>query len=455
MIPYDPGETEIVVSVEPAPTGGVLVAGPPGMIVGLGETQPTGTREYVANFYSSEMGFASSEVALFDRSGLLAGLAPAATEQFLVHWEKYPAYAACLPASENLPMVMREELLEFDGPAMRMLFGDDPMPLDTPRVWWNIEALELKGLLWEALAYRHEPGSTDRVSLVRGSPPLLSPPFTPVGDKLRVAILSNSGPAAAALELRLSAVPGLEVRILEGDPRFNLFHARREGYEILHLLTDGIVSLAGDGILDLGREARIDVAARDLASHLTGSRVTILCLSASRAPYRGIELVEFRRFTDQPVVHQAFSLFASEEASLPTTAALLERVEPEAEAEMWGRFYTALTTTYSPEQAASAARQGASCMPLALFLRHPQKRCFREAVDFPLEIDVVDGEPEIMDVTGDIYRSKEFLDRIVEISGEESAIPDAFKSFFTEEKERLADLESNFEDLGGYEGLER
>lgn len=214
----------------------------------------------------------------------IAGLPLVGREKITVRWSRYQEYLGAFLEGDKAPDLMRERLLEAMPPGLENLFIQ-PFPSNQPvRVWWACETPELEDLPWELLTYRNRNEPPDRFSFVRGLPPETPVPILPAGDRLRLAFIHDPQftPPPLMNAIHTLASPNIEVIPMPQFPRKALEQIVKEGYELVHIVADGIVSSAYEGILYFhgGRSTSPEISPGELSSALRGSRVSVLSLTA-------------------------------------------------------------------------------------------------------------------------------------------------------------------------------
>ncbi len=295
----------------------------------------------------------------------LAGLPLVAVERVVVRWSQYREYLEAFHEGEKAVSYMRGRLLETMSDGLERLFPP-PSTGRAVRLWLASEAPELRELPWELVAYPRSGPADPRFSLVRGAPGEWAP-LVLVEHGLRLALIHEPArtppPLAAALA---QPVPGLTVVPLAGPVRQALHRAAREGFELVHLVADGSVSLGGEGVLALGDGER--VAPREVSSLLAGSRVSVLALTPA---------VSSRLSPGEvPTVFRAFAHLGYSAHPLPSLVAPVGPLVDKQVEEFWRLFYRTLAESLSVEEAVVRGRAAASAPPMALFLRHRLGREF-------------------------------------------------------------------------------
>jgi hypothetical protein len=292
----------------------------------------------------------------------------AAVERLTVRWVRYQEYLETLRAGEKAYEFMRYRLLEtMSGGLERLFYG--PIPQGRPvRVWWSSDSPEVTELPWELVAYKHPDYKMGNFSFVRGQPPKdLVPPVALEGP-LRLALLCDSEHLPVLEPAFRSLAPKVEVEVFPTISLEMLSKAVRGGFEILHLVADGRLSVGYEPLLVLRADDELPylLTARELAAVFRGGRVAVLGLSAPLHPW---DVAPDELVARTPQAYRAFAYLASAPYFLPTTVALLAPLPGEQLADFWHRFYAALADTLSTEQAMARAQAEGRSPVAALFPR--------------------------------------------------------------------------------------
>lgn len=333
----------------------------------------------------------------------IAGLPFVGSERITIHWSSYQSYYAAFIEGEKAFYMMRERLLEALSPGLNALFSS-PLSTGKPvRLWLNGETPELDDLPWELLTYGRRNSSSEQFSLVRGLPPETLAPIVPVGERLRLALIHQPGFTPACLSDALNELPP-EIELIEftDSPLKALEEVARKGYELVHIVADGVVSLAYEGILyfhGLQSESSFQsysyqqsdsaqITPGELSTLLGNSRASVLCLTEQ--DYSNPDLVEIAG-REVPSAYRAFAYLGGSRLPLPSIVAPLGPLKKEQGKEFWTEFYKHLTDTFDLSQAVTRSRQKFNHpLPVALFLRHFQNILFRrESEENRTEVDPV------------------------------------------------------------------
>jgi hypothetical protein len=365
----------------------------------------------------------------------IAGRPLAAVEQITVAWSRYEEYLAHFLSGARSPSHMRSRLLKAMSPGLEYLFSDRSLADQPVRLWWASETPELVDLPWELLVYGSR-SNAEELSFVRGLPPETPTPQIPVGEQLRLAIIHAPGSAPEALRNALAiAPPGLHVTFITGSPLMELQRALREGYELIHLVADGLVSLAYEGILYLpgppGLERRISPS--QLKELLHSSRVALIGLTTPEDPDPDTIALGGRSV---PSAYRAFAYLGSSTLSLPSVVAPLGPLEPEQIETFWRTFYAELADTLHIEEAMARARVAALSPPgIALFLHHSHGRVFRRIADAG---EAPSADPSQLDA--DLQLSRELTDQLTTMEERYGTPPESVAQFVERERARQDEL---------------
>ncbi len=343
-----------------------------------------GSRAYEARVYTTLPEFGRRAHRRPESDDALSGLPLVAVEEIVVRWGRYAEYLAAFLEGEKAESAMRERMFEALSPGLELLLGDR-LPSDRPiRVWWSSASPELEELPWELLAYGGRGRADDRLSFVRGLPPATPPPTVPLDGELRLALVHGRHRPPDALRRALAYLPGIEVTPVTGRLRDALERVAAEGHELLHIVADGRVSLACEGVLDLSeRHGKGLVAGEqdgqlcspsELSALLRGSRVSVLGLTPPGG--RHARVAEIGRRV-APTAYRAYVHLGGTSSPLPSVVAPVGPLPPERGARFWREFYGGLAETLGLEAAMARARARVLSPAMALFLRHPLPRLFR------------------------------------------------------------------------------
>jgi hypothetical protein len=378
-----------------------------------------------------------SESHTSDQHASLGGLPLAAVEQIVVQWGRYKEYLAEFFKGDQAPDLLRTLLFDMLSPGLDALFGGEPLSEAPVRVWWANMAPELEELPWEIAAYAHRSPTDEQFSFVRGNPPATLPPQVPIAGQLRLAFIHNPQRTPEELRAALATLSeSLEVIEMTGPPRAALERAAHEHYELIHLVADGSVSLACEGVLELfeGRASKDKPAKAatcspyELNAMLRGSSAVVLGLSPSKGHQAKPANVSKSSI---PMVYRAFAHFASAQLPLPSILAPVAPLPHDQEATFWQYFYRKLAETRGIEAAVAQSRFAVSGLQIALFLRHPHMEVFRR---IPVSFSIHDPEASVppAQLDAELQLSQEVVRRLSALATEKG-LPQSVEEFIKQE----------------------
>lgn len=331
------------------------------------------------------------------------------------YYRKYILKSLFAPHKDFASTLERDSLFGPLSAGLQQLFRTDGQDQPSLRIWWDTPTIGLLDIPWEILIY---PTKSRNISFVRGLPPEERIPKTPVGEKLRLALIHDPNDTACELSHTLKNIPGLQVLEMTDTPRESLRKAISDGFELVHLVSDGSVSMAFEGFLYLSKSRLVDLStdienfwlrlflrqvvrlyswierylrrewaytlralffkrtnaetltAAELSVLQRGSRLTVLGLSAPRTSSKG-GFANLRSY-------RAFAYLGGSKHPLPSIVAPIELIDQQQECRFWSRFYEQLCLTKSVEQAMLAGMSTADALPMALFLRQQLAQTFEE-----------------------------------------------------------------------------
>jgi hypothetical protein len=367
-------------------------------------------------------------------------------EKVVVRWGKYQDYLGAFVDGTKDPTRMRFSLLQALSPGLERLFSGQPLADRPVRIWWYSETPELEDLPWELIAYQFASLAAG-LSFVRGRPSSLPVPKVPLGPDapLRLAYIHNPAITSYDLDQALHNLPP-EIQLFEftDEPRRALENAAREGFELVHLVADGVVSLAYEGILYLSADAPASetglLYAGDLSRTLNGSRVSLLSLSEPAGP--NPDLVQIGRY-QVPSAYRAFAYLAHSPRSLPSMVLPLGPHDPYVLHNFWADFYKCLVDSLSVEEAMSKARLAAS-NAMALFLRQNESKTFQR-------LDATEQAPAIdpSQTRSVLQQSHDTVDRLEQLKKKHGTLPPSIEKFIDEEGQRQKGMESELNEWTG------
>jgi hypothetical protein len=293
----------------------------------------------------------------------------------------------------------------------------------------------LEDLPWELVTYRERNYPADKFSFVRGLPPETPVPILPVGERLRLAFIHHPAYAPQGLQDALYRLPpSIEVIDLPVSPRQALEQVTREGYELVHILADGIVSSAYEGILYFhgGQSTSPELSPGELSALLRGSRASVLSLTEQSFTNPDMMNIGGQLV---PSVYRAFAYLGSSRLPLPSIMAPLGPLNPKEMASFWQNFYTGLAETLSLQKAIARTQLGGFPAPVALFLRHLHEVLFRRRAltDAPLAADPTQ-------IGAALQLSHELVDQLKAHNEDYGSLPESVSKFIKSESERQESL---------------
>lgn len=365
----------------------------------------------------------------------VAGLPLAGREKLTVRWSRYQEYLAAFVEGEKAFFQRGERLLETMPVGLESLFSD-PLPTNQPvRLWWASDTPELEDLPWELVTYRGRNYPADKFSFVRGLPPDNPLPILPVGERLRLAFIHDPSYTPHALKAALHDLPAnIELIDLPEFPRKALEQVAHEGYELVHIVADGIVSSAYEGILYFhgGRSTSPEISPGELSAMLRGSRASVLSLT--KQEYSSPDMVNIGGQL-VPSAYRAFACLASSRLPLPTMVVPLGPLPPPDMHELWKNFYTGLGETLNLQKAMSRTQIRGFPAPMAVFLRHLHEVLFRRRTptDQPLKADPTT-------IGAELQLSKQLVENLKAHNEAYGSLPDSVSKFLESESVRQEGL---------------
>lgn len=302
------------------------------------------------------------------------------------------------------------------------------------RLWWANEAPELDDLPWDLVFYGFgQKPQTVAGSFVRGAPPQTPPPILPLRGDLRLAWCDTRLTPDWLRDLLKHPLPGVRPIPMPLNSREGLHQAAAEGYEMVHLASDGIVSLAYEGVLyDHGDWVSPELTAPRTSSLLSGSRVSVIGLSVQDHDPDTMK-VQGRHVAS---AYRAFARYASARVALPSIVAPIGPTDDQLASDFWAAFYQAVGTTHRLDTSLAQARQKAPESTFALFLRHTQGKLFRS-------VDRRRGpeRPELLH--SELRTSHEGMQRLDTLRGKYGTLPDYLEAFAEGQGERQKSIEDS------------
>jgi hypothetical protein len=233
----------------------------------------------------------------------------------------------------------------------------------------------------------------------------------------------------------------IQVVPLARSPREGLHVVAQEGYELIHLVADGDVTLSYEGELYFHggsiREGERRLSGQELTSFLAGGRVGLLSLTADQFGNPDQVRIGNRMVRS---VFRAFAQLASQDLPLPNIVAPLGPVAPDRLQQFWREFYLTLAGTHHVERALAQGRPGGSPVPMALFLRHPQGVVFRR-----LTAERSTKQPAPIAMQAELEIARGLMGRLKALAGEGGSLPESAAAFLQEQPARNQELDSQLE----------
>ena len=414
-------------------------------------------------------GLDASQITDIEGAPEVNNLRLAKHERVIIHWEHYKEYldtfikgnkadangfwnSSSSTEQQDAISAMRDKLFELSSPELKSLFCEKAELSNRPiRVWWHCTPPELADLPWELLACEARKKGKTKFSFVRGIPPERPQPKTQVEGRLRLAFIHDPDSTPEYIKSAIEELKStLDITEMTTPSPESLRLAAKEGVELIHLVTDGALSLGNEGLLyfksttatsktdeltptqrrmyrlalnyssylrplklinderllewnnRLTRKLDIkECSASELSAALRGSRVTLLSLSTPQTDYFDPSSLDAKL----PSVYRAFANLAGSTLPLPNIVAPLGNERDEVLKKFWGSFYRQLATPecYSIEEAAAFGLQEAPNAIMALFMR---QRLGREFTNRSVKIGEAGGEePALVNAQLHVARS--------------------------------------------------
>jgi len=367
---------EIVIKISPSRS----TTSSPRQFSGSGSPSKESKRTYDALIYSK---FPVPQLTVPERTPVgqpneISGLPLIGRERITVRWSRYQEYLAAFVEGDKAPYLMRERLLEVMPGWLESLFTQPFQSSQPVRVWWASDTPELEDLPWELLTYGSANQPAARLAFVRGLPPETPVPILPIGDRLRLAFIHDPSftPPALLNAIHNLSSQNIEVVDLPEFPRKGLERVVQEGFELVHIVADGIVSSAYEGVLYFhgGRSTSPEISPGELSAILRGSRVSVLSLTAQK--YSNPDTMTIAGVV-VPSAYRAFAYLGSSRLLLPSIVTPLGPLQDHQVDSFWSTFYNTVAETLSLQKGMLSGRATGGPMPIALFLRHPYEVLFR------------------------------------------------------------------------------
>jgi hypothetical protein len=416
--------------------------------------QPEQTRSYNAFVYGDleVPGLIPISGTPEDQPAELGDLHLLGAEKVVINWTAYKKYKSIFHEGENAAseLLSRDEIFKDLSPGLASLLSGQAISNRPLRIWWACASPRLVQLPWELLAYEGETGAPGEFYFVRGLPPEAPVPKIPVSANLRLAFIHEPSSTPVELMEALQAIPGIDLTDMKKPPLEALREAVRDGFELVHLVADGSVSLTYEGFLYLqkplegGRSLNLStVTARSgiraafglfkklesilpkswsewlnggfsrsleietlspnqLSALQRGSRLAVLSLSPPRSADPEVNKLNASLL---PSIYSAFACLGNSPLPMPNIVAQIGAAQPETLKNFWRAFYTELQNSLKVENAVSKGLEGNTSLPIALFLRQNLGKTFkREAAQEAANVTQINAE---------LQQSKETLKRLL------------------------------------------
>lgn len=380
----------------------------------------------------------------------IGGLLFAGMEELTVRWDLYDEYLATLSRRGTKG---RDDLIEslFQmSPALETILRGRVAEGRPLRIWWSSDSPELDELPWELLTLQAYSEWGDRFSFARGLPPEQVPPLVPLEGHVKLAVILGEHDLPGGLALAIEALPSnIQVRSMTGPPQEAIRTAVRDGCELMHIITYGMVSLGHEGILDVGFSAgdeseehpRHDkladrFSAAEMSALLRSSRIAAFCLTPPTEAYpRSAPSKGGVQPRSLPMTYRAYAQFCSAPHPMPSMVYSIGPLSEKELYEFWRGFYTTLLETYDIERAMGRGRagrrdEGKRPLPMALSLRQPNGRLFRDVTASNVGYD---ADP--VKLADELRLSQELVSKLTS-SGDPNNLPDSVAEFVQHEQAR-------------------
>jgi len=358
----------------------------------------------------------------------LAGVQP-----FTMSWGHYDEYLATYMGGAKGAYLMRERLFDALPDELEAVLAGNFGAGQRSRTWFSSEAPELDELPWELVAYANGQRAQSGSSFVRGLPPEVPSPLVPVRDQLRLALLDPLEAAPAGLLAALDELgPQLDVSRISAPIREGMHAAASGGFELVHLVADGLVTASYDGVLHFPDTPEGELTAGETAGLLRGSRVRVIGLTSARSGDPALTTIGHRRV---PSAYRAFTYFATSPMTLPNIVAPQGPLGDHEVHRFWRTFYEELCATHELDGSIARAQQSEP-LAMSLFLRQLQLPTFRR-----VKADVKQmAEPGAAKVQ--LETSKELVAQLETLRSKHGVRTKSLDAFVDKERMRQTQLEA-------------
>jgi hypothetical protein len=427
----------------------------------------------------------------------LGGLPFVGVEQVKVHWSRYRFYISSFlfgekAAGETLREFFKfgkstsekqkETLFEVEGKFLKAVLNRQTLANRPLRLWWSSDEPELMSLPWDLMIHAWESDKEMPLSFVRGIPPDEVPkiPLT-TGQRLRLALIHEPSMISKALLSAFDTLPPDKISVVRKyeASRQAIQEAVQEGFELIHIIADGTVSLANEGSLYLRKsnttkekkvihtrrffrllllihkalkgvllksfntwienalEVKLDIekcSPSELSAMFYGSRVGVLCLSAPKSTDTDADRIDGYHL---PTVYRSFTTLACSRLPLPSIVAPIGASDEVRLGQFWKDFYSEMAASLDVCKAASYALKGEGSLPVAVFLHNRDGQPFKSLP----KNESTDIEPTVLNAALELSRD---LVKQLMTQGDQS-LPESIKELLSAENKRQERLKSDLQ----------
>jgi hypothetical protein len=426
---------------QPAPDKEVVVRVSTATRQGRDESGTAGPRpqSYDALVYTHlPVGTGTSPPPQRSRLERLAGLPLAAVERITVAPLSFDRYLADFVDGIQGGRAMRQRLLETMSPGLQHLLGEAPFEM---RIWWSSSAPELEDFPWELAVTPEHTRSGHRLVFLRGLPPENPLPCLPVKDNPRLAVVGSpqEWPAwAEKLKNRFMATGYLTV--LDKPLREAIQEATAGGFEFLHIIADGVVSSALEGILyDVHPQSqRPELPVGELSDLLSGSRAALLAITAAELMTPDTHLVAGRKVLS---AYRAFAYIGASSLPMPSIIAPLGPVPELLMSQFWEVFYTEVMQNWHlTESLRQAHLRYPHPLPIALFCRHAGGKLFQKIDESQM------GGARPIKLHQELRQSQALTQRLSALGEKYGNLPPEVSEFLQDQTTRQGQLRGELDD---------
>lgn len=419
------------------------------------QDQQERTRTYDAFIYGKveEQGLAVFKSAPQGQPEALRDLQLLGAEKVVVNWTAYKAYKSAFIRGESAAaeLLSRDEIFKDVSPGLKALLNGEAITSRPLRIWWTSASPGLVHLPWELLAYEGDGYAREKFYFVRGLPPAEAVPKLPVSGDLRLAFIYEPNSTPVELKDALKDITGIKVTDMTSPPLEALQLAVRDGFDLVHLVSDGSVSLAYEGFLYLrkprakgisanstavaarrgyrillGLYSKIDsflpekwsawahnkfsqeldietLSPNQLSALQRGTRLAVLGLSP---PKSGHDIDDVNA-TLLPSIYGAFACLGNSPLPMPNIVAQIGAAKAEDLKTFWRGFYTELGHSLEIEKAVREALKQSPARAIALFLRQNLAQTFKR--------QRAKEEANVTQINAELQQSKETLKRLLDL----------------------------------------